>query len=84
MDDVTQWVVEQSPLVVILIALVAGFMREWIVPGGTHRRQQEVINSQRDTIAIQAEALHKATEGLELANGLIKSIDDAVNGKGRD
>lgn len=81
MEEALAWLFDQGAPIVFLVGLIFSIWRGWLVPGPYHQREVERGNALRDTNAIQAEALNKATDGLELVIDVVRGIDEQVRGR---
>lgn len=81
MEDVLAFVLGQPLGLALLIAFPIAVYKQWIVPGPYFRREVESNKALRDTIAMQAEALNKNADGQELVLGVVRGIDERLNGR---
>lgn len=74
-DQVVSWLLQQSPIVVLLAAVVWGLITERLVAGAAHKRSLDTIAQQQATNAQLAEAVRDSNETSRLILDTLRTIE---------
>lgn len=85
--SVTEWLLDQSPALVVLTLLVVALVRGWLVPGKAHDQLEVRCDRQDQALAALtgatdklADSVESLTEATAATHGLLDALDRELRG----